>query len=214
HHNMLTVDGSKMGKSLGNFIILKDLFKKTDPMVLRFYILQGHYRSPLDFTDEALNASAAGFERLKNSIFSLRKTVTGDFQNSDSISEEDYPDIKRVKEDFLSAMDDDINTPIAISVLYELMKISNVELSSDDKDMNKLALINRLATLFAEEILGLKIGSVRSQSKEDELIELFIEMRNDFRKNKNFAMSDKIRDDLKGIGIILKDGSSGTTYSK
>lgn len=214
HHNMLTVNGSKMGKSLGNFIILKDLFKKTEPMVLRFYILQGHYRSPLDFTDEALNASAAGFERLKNSIFSLRKSIADDSQNADSVLEEDYPDIKKVKEDFLAAMDDDINTPIAVSVLYELMKISNVELSLDDKDMKKLALINRLATLFAEDILGLQIGSACSQSKEDELIELLIEMRNDFRKNKNFSMSDKIRDDLKEIGIILKDGANGTTYTK
>lgn len=211
HNNMLTVNGTKMGKSLGNFIILKDLYKKVDPMVLRFYILQSHYRSPLDFTDEALTSSAAGFERIRNSIFALKKFL----DNKKSVIKEEYPDINKLKDDFLSAMNDDFNTPIAISIIYDILKISNTELLKTNADIDKLLYIQKLLEDFTEKILGFSfVNNTTESSVEDKLIEGYIEMRNNYKVEKNYKMSDKIRDDLKELGIILKDGPNGTTYTK
>ncbi|OHD16104.1 MAG: cysteine--tRNA ligase [Spirochaetes bacterium GWC1_27_15] len=211
HHNMLTVNGTKMGKSLGNFIILKDLFEKVEPMVLRFYILQGHYRSPLDFTDEALNASKSGFERMKNSIFSLKKAVAG---KNIAISQ-NFNDVDKLKNDFIEAIDDDFNTPIAISIIYEILKLSNTEMLKQDPDYQKLTYINNIIEDFTEKILGFTFESKDSESKiDDKLIELLIDLRNSYKQEKNYKMSDKIRDDLKSLGITLKDSPNGTGYTK
>jgi cysteinyl-tRNA synthetase len=211
HHNMLTVNGTKMGKSLGNFIILKDLYKKVDPMVLRFYILQGHYRSPLDFTDEALNAAKAGFERMKNSIFTLKKSLEGKEIKSDKT----YEDVDKLNNDFITAMDDDINTPVAVSVIYDILKISNTELLKPEPDFEKLKYIEKNITDFVETVLGITIeGKSGSSSIEDNLIELLLDLRKNYRDEKNFKMSDKIRDDLKSFGVTIKDGSDGAKYTK
>ena len=166
HNNLLTVNGTKMGKSLGNFIILKEMFKKIDPMVLRFYILQSHYRSPLDFTDDAMQSSHNGFERLKNSIFSLKKFVEG----RDVEPKNEFLDIIKLKEEFLSAMNDDFNTPVAISILYEILKISNTQLLDPNPDVEKLVFINRLIKECAEIILGFKFeDNCQDDSIEDKL---------------------------------------------
>jgi cysteinyl-tRNA synthetase len=209
HHNMLTVNGTKMGKSLGNFIILKDLYKKFEPMVLRFYILQCHYRSPLDFTDEAMNASKAGYERLKNSIFTLKKTLET-HKNAAAASSED---LDKLRKEFLDAMDDDMNTPVAISVLYEILKMSNIELARTDKNIPLLKAIEDTVTSFFIGILGFTLDeSGTGTGQEDRLIDFLISLRNQYRAEKNFKMSDTIRDSLKEMGIILKDGPEGTTY--
>ena len=211
HHNMLTVNGTKMGKSLGNFIILKDLFAKVEPMVLRFYILQGHYRSPLDFTDEALNAAKSGFERMKNSIFSLKKAVNV----KNIVISQNFSDVDKLKNDFIEAIDDDFNTPIAISIIYEILKLSNTEILKQTPDYQKLTYINNIIEDFTEKILGFTFESKDSESKiDDKLIELLIDLRNSYKQEKNYKMSDKIRDDLKNLGITLKDSPSGTGYTK
>lgn len=206
HNNMLTVNGTKMGKSLGNFIVLKDLYKETDPMVLRFYILQCHYRSVLDFTKESLSAAKTGYERLKNSIFTLRKKVNG-LNTSKTFEEAD-----KIFEDFTKAMDDDFNTPIAISVVYDMLKLSNTELSSSTPDMDKLSYISTFVDKMTD-ILGFNIGESSKAGHEDQLIEFLIEIRNSYRKDKNFAMSDTIRDTLKKMGIVLKDSAQTSTYT-
>jgi len=218
HHNMLTVNGTKMGKSLGNFIILKDLFKKVEPMVLRFYILQGHYRSPLDFTDQAMDAAKNGYQRMKNSIFSLQKYLTS--LNIDSYNngylESKYSDVNNIAKNFFEALDDDLNTAVSISEIFEMLKISNIELASNKPDIEKLILINSFIKDGFEKILGFRDVLVdecdNSQNIEDKLIELIINLRAEFKKNKNFEMSDKIRDNLKELGITLKDGKDGTTW--
>jgi cysteinyl-tRNA synthetase len=208
---MLTVDGTKMGKSLGNFIILKELFKKLDPMILRFYILQGHYRSPLDFTDEALEAASNGYERLKNSIFSLRKSV----ENYTGSVDEKFEDIDTLKYEFIKAMDDDFNTSKAIAVIYDILKISNTELTSKNKSFSKLSYINNLIYDFGTRVLGFKFDeSGADNNLEDKLIEFLITLRNNFRKEKNFEVSDKIRDKFNEIGVTIKDGPEGTTFTK
>jgi cysteinyl-tRNA synthetase len=212
HHNMLTVNGTKMGKSLGNFIILKDLFTKTNPIILRFYILMSHYRSPLDFTDEALNSAKAGFERMKNSVLSMRQKISkNQIEIYDNVS---YHDVKELEDKFISAMDDDFNTPIAISVIYELLKLSNIEILKEHSDLNKLNFINDVITNYCEKILGLVFEDTGNNSIDDDLINLLIDLRKNYREEKNFKMSDVIRDKLKDMGIILKDGANGTTYSK
>jgi len=211
HHNMLTVNGTKMGKSLGNFIILKDLFKKIDPMVLRFYILLGHYRSPLDFTEDALNSAKAGFDRMKNSIFTLKKFL----ENIDADSGDSFADIDELKSQFIAAMDDDINTPIAISVIYEILKISNTEMLSQKPNLKKLKSVEKTIDDFVDNILGIKIeNDCGAESIDDKLIEFILEMRKTYRDEKNFKMSDEIRDKLKALGVTIKDGAEGTSYTK
>jgi cysteinyl-tRNA synthetase len=214
HNNMLTVNGSKMGKSLGNFIVLKDLFTRMNPMVLRFYILQSHYRSVLDFSDESMNAAGVGFERLRNSIFALKDVKVA--ENDDLTA---YPELDALKKEFLAAMDDDFNTPIAISVLYEILKHSNNELNKPERDNAKLEAVKRMILAFTEDILGFNWNMAdggnneTDGNREDELIKFLIEIRKQYRAEKNFAMSDKIRDTLKEIGVTLKDAPQGTTYT-
>lgn len=211
HNNILTVDGTKMGKSLGNFIILKDLFKKLDPMVLRFYILQAHYHKPLDFTEQSLEASGQGFERLKNSVFALKKAA----KNLQAADSSQFEDIEKLEKQFINDMNDDFNTPKAIATLYEILKLSNKELSSGNPDEKRLAALYRIVTAFTEDILGLSIeGDSSGANVEDSLIELLLEMRKSFRAAKNFAESDRIRDRLSELGITIKDGPEGTTYSR
>lgn len=212
HNNLLTVDGTKMGKSLGNFIILKDLFKDIEPVVLRFYILMSHYRSPLDFTNEAMQAATSGFTRLRNSVSALKQFAG--HCDIKGVVNKTYDDVDELKKKFIAAMDDDFNTPVAISILYDILKISNNELNKTDKDQGKLLYVHSLIKDFAEDILGFNFDSEEKSSLEDKLIELLITLRSDFRNEKNFAMSDKIRDELAGLGVILKDGPTGTTFSK
>lgn len=210
HNNLMTVDGTKMGKSLGNFIILKDLFKKIDPMILRFYTLQGHYHKPLDFTYDSLDAAGNGYERMKNSILALKNHI-----GIKEVKPKKTPEIEKLKDKFLDAMNDDFNTPQAIAVIYDILKISNNELLQKAPSMDLLSAINDLIDQFAIDILGFEFEQTSTDNnKEDELIKLFISMRNDFRSAKDFAMSDKIRDKLLDIGVTLKDGPEGTTYSK
>ena len=211
HNNILTVNGTKMGKSLGNFIILKDLFKKIDPMVLRFYILQGHYRSPLDFTDEALESAKHGYERLKKSVFSLGKAI----ENIKKNFNHKFEDVENLIKEFISAMDDDFNTSKAIAVLYDVLKISNNELSLTSPNFPKLSYIDWVINDFACNILGFKFDETTDKNNiEDKLVDLLIDIRNNFRKENNFKLSDEIRDKLSSFGITLKDSSEGTTYTK
>jgi len=209
HNNMLTVNGTKMGKSLGNFIILKDLFKEIEPMVLRFYILQSHYRSVLDFSKDSMNAAKVGFDRMRNSIFSLYK------KTKDRKSEGTFRDVDEIFSQFIQAMDDDFNTPIAISVIYELLKLSNTELNKTDSDINKLTYISEKITIMTDDILGIQFNTIEAGVKnhEDQLISFLIEMRKQYRAEKNFKMSDTIRDSLKEMGITLKDGAAETAYT-
>src|SRR5574337_303979 len=123
HNNMVTVNGQKMGKSLGNSVSLKDLFKKFDPLVIRFFILQSHYRSTLDFSDEALQGAKVGLEKLLNTVRNLRAEITK--AEGESLPAEASIDLASYKSRFLSAMDDDFNSPQAIAVLFDLAREVN-----------------------------------------------------------------------------------------
>jgi cysteinyl-tRNA synthetase len=201
HNNLVTVNGQKMGKSLGNSASLNDIFKRYDPLVIRFYTLLSHYRKPTDFSDNNIEEARKNYESIVKAVSKI--------SGLDNNYTEDK-EITNIKNKFLEAMDDDFNTALAISYIYELVKIIN---SSSDE--NKLKNINDLFNSVISPILGLTFNkSNNNDNKEDELIKYIIELRNKARSEKRFDLSDEIRDKLLNIGITLKDGREGTTYEK
>lgn len=213
HNNLVTVNGQKMGKSLGNFITLKDTFKKFHPLVIRFFILQSHYRSTLDYSEQAVEGAAKGLEKLRGTIHRLRLEISKHRNGTKEFSTK----LNECKQRFFDAMNDDFNAPLAIGVLFELVRETNELLNTPhDASHSFLVELEQFFTEAAETILGIAVDEKTSfgSSVEPQLMELLIAIRNDARKNKNFALSDKIRDDLKAAGIILEDGKEGTTWKK
>jgi cysteinyl-tRNA synthetase len=213
HNNLVTVNGQKMGKSLGNFTTLKDAFKKFEPGVIRFFILQSHYRSTLDYSEQAVEGASKGLEKLRNTVSRLR-TEIGKQRNGAkefSLSLEEY------KKRFFDAMNDDFNAPAAIGVLFELVRETN-DLLSDPQNVshNFLVTLDEFFTSAAETVLGIRLTAQGASSAglEPQLIELLITSRAEARKAKQFALSDKIRDDLKGMGVVLEDTKEGTAWKK
>lgn len=225
HNNMVTVNGQKMGKSLGNFITLKDAFKKYHPLTIRFFILTTHYRSPLDFSDEALDAANRGLERLHNTITNLRERLHQTKEGS--TSGDIYEKLEHYKKTFLEAMDEDINTPSAIAVLFDLSKEVNSLLNSSQA-INKKCLedIDKLYQELGGDILGIiepkpkplattfSFGWQVEDKTPDDIMKVLIDTRNELRKTKQWQLSDFIRNKLSEIGITLDDKSDGTTWKK
>jgi len=188
-----------MGKSLGNFVTLPDLFKDFNPIVVRFYILQNHYRKPTDFNREGLENASKLYEKLEESVKNLRNEVS----KLKLTTLEIVVEVEELKRKFLEAMDDDFNTGLALTYVLEAVKLINKELAGNKKASVLLAL-NNFITDCAENILGLKFDNV-SDCKESELIEIISEIRNKYREDKNYEEADKLRDKLNGIGVTLND---------
>ncbi len=211
HNNMVTINGIKMGKSLKNSINLKELFKETDPLVIRFFVLQSHYRSQLDYSETAIKASKTGLEKLRETQRRLReqKSGTGVF------------DIAPFQHRFTEAMDDDFNTPVAISVLFELAKAINAALDrtealSKTSRQDIEAFLDRagketLCILKPDDLSGERDNS-ESINKFDGVMTILLELRAEARNNKDFAMSDKIRDRLYDAGIEIRDTREGASW--
>ena len=215
HANMLTLNGSKMAKSTGNNILPGDILsgnntilkKPFSASVVRFFILQAHYRSVLDFSSEAIEASEKGFNKLmeaQKSLSNLKSSSNSDFN------------ISKWLEKCYEALNDDFNTPILIAELFNVVKFIN-QVKSDKATISTEDL-NMLQTKFNEfvfDILGLenKNASNSSNDKLDSAVNLLIELREEARLNKNYALSDKIRNDLGKNGITLNDSNNETTYS-
>jgi cysteinyl-tRNA synthetase len=218
HNNLVTVNGQKMSKSLGNFVTLKDAFKKFDPLVVRFFILQSHYRSTLDFSEEALHGAKAGLERLMNTVRNLQlQIIQADMRGYTGKA---AIDLLRYKTEFLAAMDDDFNSPQAIAVLFELSREVNALLNQDDSySAESLRAIEALYRELGGEILGVVADTprtaVESNGKlEADLIRLLIDLRLLARSEKNWSLADRIRDELKKLGIVLEDKKDGTTWKR
>jgi len=214
HNNLVTVNGQKMSKSVGNFVTLKDAFKKFDPIVVRFFILQSHYRSTLDFSEQAIEAAAKGLEKLQNTIERVRGEIKKGKAGGGSL-----PDLDEHRKRFFEAMDDDFNTPQAIAVLFDLSRsINELIASADGASINALEKADKFFGESFGVILGLTLKTdVRSSSSgllEPNLIEMLIDARKEARMNKLWALSDSIRDKLKALGIILEDAKDGTTWKK
>tara|TARA_B110000090_G_scaffold161427_1_gene178121 strand:+ start:705 stop:2186 length:1482 start_codon:yes stop_codon:yes gene_type:complete len=214
HANMLTLNGQKMAKSTGNNILPAEILsgntdkltKGFSPSVVRFFMMQAHYRSVLDFSNEALLASEKGFLKLMEAVTSLSKIESTDVVN-------DFNVIKW-KSNCYAAMNDDFNTPILIAELFSAVKyINQIKDNKASISDSNLVLLTETMQQFVFNILGLKNAASNDQNhKLGETIELLIKMRNEARVQKDFALSDKIRDELIGIGIQLKDSKDGTTF--
>jgi cysteinyl-tRNA synthetase len=215
HNNMVTVNGKKMGKSLGNFVTLKDAFARWNAQVVRFFILQSHYRSTLDFSDEALEGARAGYEKLANTLRNLREKIAGAVPGG----EETGIDLGKRTAEFTGAMDDDFNTPQAIAVLFDLARELN-QAFAGEKNFSRASLeaVDRWYATHAGSVLGITTkASAEAEgagTMVGPLMELLIAIRSDIRTQKLWALSDRIRDGLSRIGIGLEDKKTGTTWKK
>ncbi len=216
HNNMITINGQKMGKSYGNFITLDELFNGThkiltqaySPMTVRFFILQAHYRGTLDFSNEALQAAEKGLRRLMQAAADV-----------EGLKVEDVPaneEIARIRENVYDALCDDLNTPIALSNLFEAVRIVNtvadgkMKICKEDKDI----LVELLKTVTGD-VLGLTDEREQGGNEQiiDGLMDMILEYRKEAKAAKDWAKSDQIRDALGALGIVVKDTKEGSTWT-
>jgi cysteinyl-tRNA synthetase len=213
HNNMITVDGKKMGKSLGNFMNLEDFFsgnheklsKAYSPMTIRFFILQAHYRSTLDFGNDALQAAEKGMHKLIEAIHTLEKL---------EVSENSSFESEKLEEKCYSAINDDFNTPILIAHLFEGVKVVN-SVKDGNASLNRidLAKMKSIFQNFAIEILGLQILKDNNNNNlTNEVMDLILELRKNAKTNKDFNTADLIRDELEKKGIEIKDDREGSSW--
>ncbi|MBI5539616.1 MAG: cysteine--tRNA ligase [Bacteroidia bacterium] len=210
HNNMITINGQKMGKSLGNFITLEELFtgkhavltKAYSPMTVRFFILQAHYRSTLDFSNEALTAAEKGFERMMEAYNNIEKIT---------ISEASTINVQEIRNKCQDALNDDLNTPIVIANLFELVKGINSALAGTEKfDKANIEAAKKLFDEFIFDILGL-VAESSSAGNEilGNVVDLLLNERIQAKKRKDFEASDRIRNELTALGIEIKDTKEG-----
>jgi cysteinyl-tRNA synthetase len=217
HNNMITINGQKMARSLGNFITLDQLFsgnhplltQSFSPMTIRFFILQAHYRSTLDFSDEALQAAGKGLKKLMSAA-----ETAATLKPSDKSTTE----VESIRKKCYDAMNDDLSTPKVISTLFDAAGVVNA-IASGKETLNAcdLEILNSIFNVFVKEILGLvpeEKGSAGKDSLEPELIELVISLRQEAKERKDWAKSDAIRDQLSTMGIKIKDRKDGADWSR
>lgn len=213
HGNMLTLNGKKMSKSTGNSILPDELFsgnndfmeKAFDANVVRFFMMQAHYRSTLDFTSEALVAAEKGFDRLMEAMNRMDEIQA---QTSSSI------DVPALVEQFYAAMNDDFNAPILVANLFEAVKLINGALhGSANISKEDLALLKTEMRAFVEDVLGLTRIGKAADDKLSPVMDLVLDLRQEARDRKDWGTSDKIREALSAAGIVVKDAKDGTTWS-
>ena len=218
HSNMLTVNGQKMSKSLGNSFLPEELFtgnhplleKGYSPMSVRFFMLQSHYSSTLDFSNEALNAAEKGFRKLINALAIIKRIEPAEEGKPDT---ELNSTLDSLVKDLFIQMGDDFNTAKTLAVLFEMSSRIN-DFKSGNHQVSQVktktfAAFRNHYIGFMEDVLGFREEDIQNQDLLNGLIEVLIEMRKKARVDRNYALSDKIRDDLKKIGVQLKDGKNG-----
>ena len=213
HNNMITVNGQKMGKSLNNFITLDDIFsgnhsslgKAYSPMAIRFFILQAHYGSTIDFSNDALYAAEKGLKKLMTAISTLDK-----LKSSDNSSVE----VKNLQEKCYAALNDDFNSPIVISHLFDGVKmINSIKDGKNTISEEDLILLKKIFNDFAFEILGFQEEeSAGNNDLVDKLMESILSIRKNAKEQKDYATADKIRDELNKLNIQIKDTKDGTNW--
>lgn len=216
HNNMVTVDNQKMGKSLNNFITLKQAFSGSherltrayDPLAIRQLILNSHYRSPLDFSDAALFAAQSGYEKITETVQTVRKRMA---QATKGETEAEVTgQLKELRKKFENAMNDDLNTSVALSVLFELVRLANFVLEKEEVTLETLNEMEIFFSWLGGDVLGLvkdEYPQAAGADTEmlDKLVNVFIEQRRNARQRKDFVAADALRDKLDEIGIILED---------
>jgi cysteinyl-tRNA synthetase len=209
HNGYINIDNEKMSKSLGNFVLVHDIIKKYDPQLLRFFILSVHYRHPINYSEEILENTRKGLERLQTSYTNLKHRL----ESSNNLTNHDdkwLKGIEELHETFVREMDDDFNTANAIAVLFDLSKQANLYLLEKNTSEAVIqAFIKEFESLT--NVLGLDFAK---EELLDEEIEALIQQRIEARKNRNFALADQIRDELKAKNIILEDTAQGTRWKR
>ena len=202
HNNLITRNGQKMGKSLGNVVNLDDLFEEYGPTFVRLYVVKNHYRSVLDFSEDQLQDTGKTYDKFVSLV-----EMTEKYKDID-ISDANYENVDDMKRRFIEAMDDDLNTAVAIAVLLELVKEANKVKESDVKE---LAYIRKVFDELAGDILGLEfqVKSADSNENLDKIINSIVEIRNEFKANKQYEYADLIRNKLKENGISMIDTKEG-----
>ena len=215
HNNMITINGQKMGKSLGNFITLEEFFNGThekleqaySAMTIRFFILQAHYRSTVDFSNEALQAAEKGLARLMDAWATLKKITP---------SATSTIDVKVLRDKCYEAINDDLNSPILIAHLFDATKtINNIVAGNDSINAADLDELKEIFHLFCFDILGLKEEATSNAGREEafgKVVDMLLEERAKAKANKDWATSDKIRNELTALGFEIKDGKDGCSW--
>ncbi|MBN2270943.1 MAG: cysteine--tRNA ligase [Sedimentisphaerales bacterium] len=223
HNNMVTVDGQKMGKSLNNFITLKQAFSGTherltrnyDPLAIRQLILNSHYRSPLDFSDAALFAAQSGYEKISEAVKAVRKSLRQ--ASKGEPDEKIADDLTHLTERFQAAMNDDLNTSVALSVIFDLVRLANNLLEDGNATSGTLDAVDNLFRELGGDVLGVvkdeyEESGAGDEARIDRVIQILIEQRAEARKNKYFAKADELRDKLEEAGVVLEDKPDGTSW--
>jgi cysteinyl-tRNA synthetase len=211
----LTLEAVKMSKSLGNVLTLKDALKRYRPEAIRFFILSGHYRNPIDFSESALDAASKGWERLTTPALAVRERL-----RSPALPDEDGGEvaaaIAEAQSKFIAALEDDFNAPAAIAVLFDFGRVVNTLLHAEAAPGRPaLEAVDALYRELGGQVLGLlpeREAASLNAEREAGLIRLLIEMRAQARQRKDYAQADSIRDRLKELGVTLEDGKEGTTW--
>ena len=215
HNNMITINGQKMGKSLGNFITLSEFFsgehdkleQAYNPMTIRFFILQAHYRSTVDFSNEALLAAEKGMNKLMAALVTLEELV---------VSENSTVNVEEFKTKFYSAINDDFNTPILVAHLFDAVKqINSIAAGKGSIDKASKEALTKLMTDFCFDILGLKKVAAEAQDGlADEVMDVVLGLRKIAKENKDWSTADFIRAELGKLNITVKDSKEGASWEK
>ena len=213
HNNMITINGQKMGKSLGNALNLEQFFtgnhdlleRAYTPMTIRFFILQAHYRSTVDFSNESLQAAEKGMTKLMNAFESLEGLTASDSSTYD---------VSDLKDKCYAAMNDDFNTPILISHLFDGVRIINsVKDGTEQLSIGDLADLKQLFQTFITDILGLKSNKEKAENDlTNEVMDILLQLRSKAKENKDWDSADLIRDELNKLNIQIKDGKDGSSW--
>ncbi|MBP2069204.1 MULTISPECIES: cysteine--tRNA ligase [Anaerococcus] len=211
HNGMIQVDGTKMSKSLGNFFTLHDIKKEYDLMVIRFWLLTTNYRQPINFTREIIKGASNSLDRINNSVFRLEELLEN--ANNSQIKEDEKALVDQLdsfRDRFIEVMDDDLNTADAITVVFDLVKFANTKISlKNSKELIK-AVLDELVEL--ENVLGIENRKKSNDTIDESKIEDLIEQRNQAKKNKDYDKADQIRDELKEMGVAIKDTRDGVKW--
>ena len=211
HNGFININNEKMSKSLGNFVLVHDIIKEIDPDVLRFFMISVHYRSPINYDLELVDAARKGLERIRNSYQALeeRSELTTNVEDQEHYLTE----IDAILNNFETVMDDDFNTANAITAWYDLAKLANKYLLEQTTSTRVIARLMEVNEVFSD-VLGVPLKGKESEALLDADIEALIEEREEARKAKNFARADEIRDELKAQNIILEDTPQGVRYKR
>ncbi|AFN75280.1 cysteinyl-tRNA synthetase [Melioribacter roseus P3M-2] len=213
HFGFLNFQNEKMSKSLGNFFTTREILSKYTTEAIRLFFSQTHYRGPLNFSEDLLSSAEKGAEKIRNFALRINEELSKDLQ------EGEYPDfsIKSFYDEFTNVMDDDLNTPQAVAVIFNFIREVNKVLDGGAKVNSKfLEDVKKFMTDTAQNVLGIvnfeKLEGNKKEALDDKLIELLIDIRQTLKKEKNYQLADLIRDRLNELGIVLQDKKEGTSY--